>query len=236
MALFFAFCFLACSVLTQPCDPESGTCENSLRVFTPEELQRHDGSDPSAPLYLAIMGEVYDVSAGAKFYGKAGGYHFFAGKDCSSAYATGKFDEEGLTSDLSGITVDTILSIFDWKSFYDTHKAYKRVGVLSERFYTAEGAPTTALREAWLLKSKAEELKATDEALKQEFPACHSRATAKDPFVELWCPEGKEGPGYVRLLVAKQRCVCATTAQLADTRLGVYEGCPPDAHYFKRPI
>jgi predicted heme/steroid binding protein len=38
--------------------------------MTPEELKQHDGSDPSIPLYLALVGKVYDVSAGRKTYVK----------------------------------------------------------------------------------------------------------------------------------------------------------------------
>jgi predicted heme/steroid binding protein len=39
-------------------------------VLTPEQLAEHDGSDPEKPIYLAIKGRVYDVSAGAQYYGK----------------------------------------------------------------------------------------------------------------------------------------------------------------------
>lgn len=39
--------------------------------------------DPGAPLYLAILGEVYDVSVGRKYYGPGEGYHCFVGR-CQS--------------------------------------------------------------------------------------------------------------------------------------------------------
>lgn len=43
-----------------------------LRKLTLEELARHDGTDPSLPLFLAIKGTVYDITAGKDFYGPDG--------------------------------------------------------------------------------------------------------------------------------------------------------------------
>lgn len=37
--------------------------------ITPDELAKHDGSDPFRPLYLAVQGTVYDVTTGRSFYG-----------------------------------------------------------------------------------------------------------------------------------------------------------------------
>ncbi len=53
------------------------------KVFTPEELAKHDGKDASAPIYVAIKGTVFDVSAKKEMYGPGAGYHCFAGKDAS---------------------------------------------------------------------------------------------------------------------------------------------------------
>jgi hypothetical protein len=46
-------------------------------LFTKEELKKHTGG--SNGLYLAILGKVYDVGKGEKFYGPSGSYHFFTG-------------------------------------------------------------------------------------------------------------------------------------------------------------
>ena len=40
-----------------------------LRRFTRQELTAFDGRTPDQPIYLAVLGNVYDVSAGRKFYG-----------------------------------------------------------------------------------------------------------------------------------------------------------------------
>jgi predicted heme/steroid binding protein len=46
-------------------------------LFTTEVLKKY--SDTSSGLYLAILGKVYDVGKGEKFYGPGGSYHFFTG-------------------------------------------------------------------------------------------------------------------------------------------------------------
>ena len=54
--------------------------EPSDKVFTKEELLKYDGSEGSPGIYLAILGQVFDVSKAPNFYGPNGGYGFFAGK------------------------------------------------------------------------------------------------------------------------------------------------------------
>mmetsp|Transcript_45582 Transcript_45582/g.110928 ORF Transcript_45582/g.110928 Transcript_45582/m.110928 type:complete len:245 (-) Transcript_45582:234-968(-) len=61
------------------------------RLFTLEELRRYDGTDPSLPIMLAVKGVVFNVTAGAKFYGKGKAYSKFAGRDitrCTAVFST----------------------------------------------------------------------------------------------------------------------------------------------------
>ncbi|KAI9353327.1 cytochrome b5-like heme/steroid binding domain-containing protein [Zopfochytrium polystomum] len=97
------------------------------RIFTLEELAQYDGSNPDLPIYIAINGRVFDVSAGPKYYGKGGGYSFFAGKDAARAYITGCF-ETHLTHDLRGLSEAEIDSLKQWTSFYDNSDKYFYVG------------------------------------------------------------------------------------------------------------
>lgn len=69
--------------------------------LTPTELAAYDGTDESKPIYLAINGTIYDVSANRRTYGPGGSYHFFAGSDASRAYVTGCFAEDR-TPDMRG--------------------------------------------------------------------------------------------------------------------------------------
>ena len=43
--------------------------------LTPAELSQYDGSSEKRPIYLAVDGEVYDVSANRRVYGKGGSYN-----------------------------------------------------------------------------------------------------------------------------------------------------------------
>lgn len=69
--------------------------------LTPAELVKYDGTDPTLPIYLAVNGTIFDVSAGAHTYGPGGSYHAFAGHDASRAFVTGCFMEDR-TGDLRG--------------------------------------------------------------------------------------------------------------------------------------
>ncbi|OJI97169.1 hypothetical protein ASPVEDRAFT_24143 [Aspergillus versicolor CBS 583.65] len=71
-------------------------------ILTPTELSLHDGTDPALPIYVAVNGTIFDVSANPGMYGPGGGYHFFAGRDASRAFVTGCFAED-LTDDLTGV-------------------------------------------------------------------------------------------------------------------------------------
>ncbi|KDN52848.1 cytochrome b5 [Tilletiaria anomala UBC 951] len=100
-----------------------------LRVFTPAELALYNGRDEDRPIYLAILGNVYDVSANKRTYGPGGSYHFFSGTDASRAYVTGCFKYH-CTHDLRGLDEDQIKQIETWKKFFDDHPTYKHVGTV----------------------------------------------------------------------------------------------------------
>ena len=72
--------------------------------LTDAQLREYDGSDTSKPLYLAINGTIFDVSAGRGFYGPGGHYGHFAGRDATRAWVTECWDtEDQLTHDMRGV-------------------------------------------------------------------------------------------------------------------------------------
>lgn len=80
-----------------------------FRTFTPRTLLPFSG-EGGGPVYLAVRGRVFDVSAGRNFYGPEGPYANFAGRDASRGLACGSFDEEMLTKDLEG-PLDTLTDL-----------------------------------------------------------------------------------------------------------------------------
>lgn len=130
-------------------------------ILTPEELLAFDGSDTTKPIYLAINGKIFDVSAGGHTYGPGGSYSVFAGRDATRAFVTGCFLEDR-TGDLRGAETiyvpiddpDEIITsgqrkiraeqegrkararvqqeVEKWESFYQNHKKYFEVGKLED--------------------------------------------------------------------------------------------------------
>lgn len=96
--------------------------------LTEAELATFDGSN-GRPIYVAVNGSVYDVSASRELYGPGGSYAFFAGKDGARAYITGCFATD-LTHDLRGVPEEDWVELVAWKLFYETHAKYYKVGVV----------------------------------------------------------------------------------------------------------
>jgi membrane-associated progesterone receptor component len=71
-----------------------------FKTFTPVTLVEFDGTN-GKPIYFAVKGRVFDVSAGRQFYGPGGPYATFAGHDASRGLALGSFDPDVLTPDLT---------------------------------------------------------------------------------------------------------------------------------------
>ena len=109
----------------RPLPPLTHTKDPSPTVFTtftPPELKFYDGTE-NRPVYLAVCGQVFDVSSGRNFYGPGGPYENFAGRDASRGLACGSFDEEILTpdlegplDDLQGIDEEQLSVLTDWQT------------------------------------------------------------------------------------------------------------------------
>ena len=69
-------------------------------MLSADQLALFDGQRASKPVYLAILGRIYNVDRGRHHYGARGGYHAFAGKDASRAFVTGDFSASGLSDDV----------------------------------------------------------------------------------------------------------------------------------------
>ncbi|THH33742.1 hypothetical protein EUX98_g473 [Antrodiella citrinella] len=100
------------------------------KLFSEQALLSYDGSVEGRPVYLAIDGDVYDVTAGKATYGPGGSYHMMAGKDAARAYATGCFAQHQ-TYDIRGLDENELRGLNHWKKFYAESKKYPKVGRVS---------------------------------------------------------------------------------------------------------
>ncbi|KAF9940179.1 hypothetical protein BGZ67_008220 [Mortierella alpina] len=96
------------------------------KIFTPEELAKHDGTNASEPIYVAIKGKVFDVSTKKEMYGPGAGYHCFAGKDASKALGKSSLKPEDCIPDYSGLDEKEMKTLDDWVVFFE--KRYPVVG------------------------------------------------------------------------------------------------------------
>ena len=86
-------------------------------TVTQTELEDGDGVD-GAPVYVALRGRVYDVSAGKKFYGSGKPYHHFVGRDASRAFATGCRAVECVSADLDGLGPSQLRELDRWMEMH----------------------------------------------------------------------------------------------------------------------
>lgn len=233
------------------------------RLFTPEELLPYNGKD-GKPIYIAILGDIFDVSTGRKHYATGQGYAHFAGRDGSRSFATGESEADGLTDDVKGLKWDELEAIADWHKFYVDHETYTPVGKVVGRHYDASGVrnaeggfPWDALR---LRRSVAKERR-------QALPDCNSRWSS-DKGSEVWCTSKSGGierdwvgvpriysPALDVIVLAAEsatgqaegsetgainlpeRCACVTMQDAArkPPHLRAYEGCEPKATTCKVP-
>ncbi len=62
---------------------ESVVVKKNIKIFNLQELKKYNGTNPNLAIYLALDGNVYDVTAGKEYYKVGGPYHSLAGKDSS---------------------------------------------------------------------------------------------------------------------------------------------------------
>lgn len=186
------------------------------RLLSKEELSSYDGGHGSPGLYLAVLGQVFDVQKGRKHYGPGGSYSFFTAKDASRAYVTGDFTEGGLVDDVSELSPTQMLHLNNWLSFYQ--KNYAAVGKLVGHFYDEDGNPTKALEDALAVIDAGLKLKEQRHEENKQFPPCNSEFNSGAS--RFWCSKNSGGIQRDWVGVPRQlylagydgyRCVCVRT-------------------------
>ncbi|KAJ9599854.1 hypothetical protein L9F63_009894 [Diploptera punctata] len=205
-------------------------------LFTEEELNKYSKLENG--LYLAILGKVYDVGNGEKYYGSEGGYHYFTGRDASRAFVTGDFTESGLTDDVTGLAPQELLSLEQWTQFYQ--KEYKYKGKLIGRYYNPNGQPTPYNREIRKLIREAKNNKEESNKEKLLYPPCNAE-WSQESGSRVWCSTMSGGIQRDWIGVPRQlyepgsksfRCACINESQLNGLKKGnmkEYPDCNPKA-------
>ncbi|KAH7345655.1 cytochrome b5-like heme/steroid binding domain-containing protein [Rhizoctonia solani] len=98
--------------------------------YTLAELSAYNGLDSSKPVYVAIKGTVFDVTAKRDVYGPGGSYSVFAGKDGSKGLGLSSLKAEDAVPDWSTLGEKERGVLNDWHAFFS--KRYNVVGRVSD--------------------------------------------------------------------------------------------------------
>nr|XP_034188661.1 neuferricin [Osmia lignaria] len=183
------------------------------KMFTSDELRKYTNLKDG--LYISILGHVFDVTKGEKYYGPGATYHGFTGRDGSLAFITGQFDDNGLTDDISSLSMEQIKALNNWVQFYNETYIYK--GKLIGRYYNEDGVPTEEFYNIQQILIEAKEKQFEEEHKKRMFPPCNIE-WKPDSGTVVWCSKKSGGIerdwiGVPRMLFespsSKQyRCAC----------------------------
>jgi hypothetical protein len=141
------------------------TAAGQMESFVKADLRRHDGSDDSLPIMMAIQGIVFDVSSGANFYSKAGPYNQLVGKDASLAVGLmsleqADLDAEDDISQLDAQGIEDLNSVF-----YETYvRKYPVLGLATD----SRAIPPGKGGDDWLAEVRATQSEAGGPASLQQ--------------------------------------------------------------------
>lgn len=102
------------------------------RKFTLQELVQYDGSDASKPLFMSLLGRVYDVSSGKESFGPGGPYAAFAGHDATYNLAVMTLKKQTVDTFEYVLEPDDKECLADWISYFDNHYG-KPLGTLDKQ-------------------------------------------------------------------------------------------------------
>ncbi|XP_030386487.1 neuferricin homolog [Scaptodrosophila lebanonensis] len=222
----------------------------SDQLFTPAQLAKFNGEN-GAPIYLALLGAVFDVTRGVKHYGPGCSYNYFVGRDASVSFISGEFDHYDPTTadDVLSLKPEDLLGLDNWKQFYVKDYVYK--GKVIGRFYDEHGAKTSYHHKYLALLDQAQIAKAQVEQLRTKYPDCNIE-WSEEKGTRVWCTptsgggQARDWTGYPRKLYSrgnkKYHCACVpedelrdldaatTKAAHGDAMFKPYNNCEPRAH------
>nr|CAG4644153.1 EOG090X0A5G [Lepidurus arcticus] len=221
----------------------SGPISESERILSLGEISQLNGQDESTPIYLALLGRVFDVSKGRQYYGPGEGYHIFAGKDASRAFVTGDFTPTGLIDDVLDLDDQDFGGLAEWLRFY--HNDYTYIGKLSGRYFDGKGKLTEYGEKVEEKIKRAALAKEAQEAEAQVYPPCNSEWSQANGG-RVWCSKSsgaieRDWEGVPRIYrppgANAPRCVCVRSSgsPTSNSLPGTDEGDVRDPHLKEYP-
>ncbi|ESO02026.1 hypothetical protein HELRODRAFT_65888 [Helobdella robusta] len=219
------------------------------KLITEESLASFRGYD-NDKIYLAILGQVFDVTSGKRHYGTSGSYSYFAGKDGTRSFVDGLFTSDVPGYEISDFTGSQLLEVYKWIQFYNSK--YTFIGKVVGRFYDENGGPLNELTSAFEKYKLAVAEKFQLDELNKIFPSCNV-AWKENEGTKLWCTSKsgsieREWTGIPRSFfdqnLQSTRCVCVkntgkpsfdfiqdqNNGDLNHPNLKIFDKCDPNAN------
>ncbi|KAK9798900.1 hypothetical protein WJX73_004926 [Symbiochloris irregularis] len=98
--------------------------------ITLQELAKYNGRDYFRPIYVAIKGQIFDVTDARDFYGPGGSYQVFAGKECARALGKMAIEADQCTGQIADLTRRELEILDDWELKFN--QKYTVVGKVVE--------------------------------------------------------------------------------------------------------
>lgn len=210
------------------------------RLFTKEELSMYDG-EQKPEIYISIVGRVYDVTKGKRFYGVGEHYSIFSARDATRSFMTGDFVND-LNDNIDDFDEFQCEDLQGWVKQYDDNAEYPFVGLLCGTFYDcSDGKVAASLRlRAFRETAKgAAAKKALEEDDRRQFPPCNSEY-ANGKGGKVWCSNRSGGINRDWVGVPRKyfsptsrgggsRCACVEKSKLDSPLLKEYDNCAPDS-------
>lgn len=100
-------------------------------TMTLAELSEMDGRTENTPIYIAVKGKIYDVSAAREIYGPGSHYNKLVGKEAGPAFASACFEPRCFETSLESLTPQQLTDLDRWIDLYSNHDKYKFVGTIA---------------------------------------------------------------------------------------------------------
>eukprot|EP00943_MAST-04B_sp_MAST-4B-sp1_P002462 g2462.t1 len=132
--------------------------EENEDIISVEELANANGrfvGDSGSSLWICILGHVFDVSAGMKFYAPGKPYHSLTGKDATLQLARGDLNiaipltsaQQTKIYDYKILKGDEVDEARRWLEYFATHDKYIHIGRIGQNYFNMDDIVEKQLRE-----------------------------------------------------------------------------------------
>lgn len=108
--------------------------QRDIPTYTEAELYEYGNGKDGKPILIGVLGHVYDVTAGDKFYGEDGNYADFSGHDVTYSLATGCKMISCVRTKAENLSESELNEAKRWLSFFHMHDKYKIVGKMESNY------------------------------------------------------------------------------------------------------